>query len=95
MGPQLGDLVPGPGAVAGRRSETACLSPGQALEWAEKCGNQFVEQEWLARRLREAAGDWEWLGVPLMVIVIREVLGGSATDDEIRAGLRDVPGWLS
>src|SRR4051812_29065180 len=54
----MGDVVPGPGAVAGRQYQAACLSPAQALQWAERCGEQFPEQQWLASRLREAAGAW-------------------------------------
>src|SRR5262245_31595028 len=42
----MGDQVPGPGAVDGKRFQVACLSPGQALSWAGQCGEQFPEQQW-------------------------------------------------
>ena len=48
----MGDSVPGPGAVEGRRFQATCLSPGQAAGWAGRCGGQFAEQGWLAARLR-------------------------------------------
>src|SRR5450755_4785803 len=46
----MGDLVPGPEAAQGRRYETTCLLPEQALAWAGQCGHQFSEQRWLASR---------------------------------------------
>src|SRR5262249_3964691 len=51
----MGDEVPGPGAVCGKRFEASCSSPAEAEAWAAKCPEQFPEQEWLATRLREAA----------------------------------------
>jgi hypothetical protein len=91
----MGNEVPGPGAVDGKRFQVTCLSPGQALSWAGQCGSQFPEQQWLASRLREAAEGWVSVAEPLAVVVVREVLGASTTDDEIRAALRGVPNWLS
>jgi len=89
----MGNLVPGPDAVEGRQYQAACLSPEQALVWAEQCGHQFPEQEWLAARLREAAVAWG--GVERRaVVVIREVLGGTTTDEEVEASLNVVPEWL-
>jgi hypothetical protein len=91
----MGDLVPGPGAIAGRRFQVSCLSPEEAVEWAGRCGEQFPEQLWLASRLREAAAAWQPLAGPAVVVVLREVLGASATDEEVLASLRGVPPWLS
>jgi hypothetical protein len=91
----MGNSVPGPGAVAGGRFETTCLSPVEAAAWADRCGRQSPEQEWLAARLREAAAAWELVAESRAVVVIREVLDGSTTDDEVRAALRGVPGWLA
>jgi hypothetical protein len=90
----MGDLVPGPGAVEGRQFQVTCLSPQQALAWADQCGHQFLEQEWLAARLREAAVGWG-RDERLAVVVIRKVLGGTTTDDEVTASLSEIPGWLS
>jgi hypothetical protein len=91
----VGNLVPGPGAVEGKRYQLTCMSADQACAWADQCGAQWPEQQWLATRLREAAAaGWE-LTKPLIVAVMREVLGGSATDEEICAALGNVPQWLA
>jgi len=90
----MGDLAPGPAAVAGRRYQVACLTPQQAIKWAGQCGAQFAEQCWLATRLQEAAAAWE--AVPgRTVMVLREVLGPTTTDAEVRESLGGVPVWLS
>jgi hypothetical protein len=91
-----GDLVPGSGVVEGRRYQAACLSPAQALAWAERCGQQFQEQEWLAARLREAVLSWQGvIGEQLAVVVLREVVGGAMSDEEVRESLTGVPEWLA
>jgi hypothetical protein len=91
----MGDKVPGPGAVEGRQFQAAIMSPDQATEWADRCGHQFAEQEWLASRLREAADVWNSLPDQRAVVIIREVHGLSTDDDEVRAALGTVPDWLS
>ena len=91
----MGDLVPGAGAVEGKKFQVACMSSEQALSGADRCGNQFQEQEWLACRLREAASGWSSVAEPKLIIVVREPLGASTTDDEVRVSLRAVPAWLS
>ena len=91
----MGDLVPGPGAVEGRRFQAACLAPAQATAWADRCGSQFAEQRWLASRLREAAAGWGGVAEPYAVVVVREAVGASATDDEVQATARSIPAWLS
>jgi len=91
----MGDLVPGPGAVEGRRFQVACLSPAQATGWADRCGSQFAEQGWLASRLREAAAGWGGVAEPYSVVVVREAVGASATDDEVQAAVDSVPAWLA
>jgi hypothetical protein len=91
----MGDLVPGPGTVEGGRYQVACLTPAEAVAWADRCRTQFPEQGRLAARLREAAEGWGSVAEPLAVVVVREVLGPSTTDDEVRAALRGVPAWLS
>src|SRR5262249_3266120 len=90
----MGDLVTGPEAVEGRQFQATCISPEQALAWADRCPCQFSEQHWLAARLREAAAVWA-AGEPRVVIVIRKALGASTTDEEVKESLRMVPEWLS
>jgi hypothetical protein len=91
----MGDSVPGPGGVEGRRFQAACLSPTQAAAWAAQCGSQFPEQRWLASRLCEAAAGWGMVSDRYSVVVIRETIGASATDEEVRTALTNVPAWLS
>jgi hypothetical protein len=91
----MGDQVPGPGVIAGRRFQASCMSPEEAVEWAGRCGGQFPEQLWLAARLREAAEAWRPAVGPSVVVVLREVLGASSTDEEVLASLHGVPLWLS
>ena len=92
---QMGDRVPGPGSVNGRLFQTTVFTRDEALEWASRCGNQFQEEKWLAARLREAAVAWNGLVDRAIVVVVREVLGGVTTDEELQASLDAVPSWLS
>jgi hypothetical protein len=90
----MGDQVPGPGAVEGQRFQATCLSPDQAVEWADRCGNQFAEQGWLSSRLLEAASVNRDSGERYCVLIAREVFGSSVTDDELRAAAGSIPPWL-
>ncbi len=90
----MGDLVPGPNKVEGHRTQATCLSSAEAVAWAERCGGQFAEHGWLASRLREAAGGWSGVGEPYAVVIVREVVWASVTDDEVRAAAASVPPWL-
>jgi hypothetical protein len=89
-----GNLIPGPGAVAGRRFETTCLSPVETEEWASRCGNQWQEQITLASRLREVAKSWGEVVEHRLVLVIREVLDVSTSDEQVKESLGVVPTWL-
>ncbi len=90
----MGDNVPGPQAAHGDHFQAACMSPAEAVAWAEQCGTQFPEQLWLAARLHEAALAWQPLAGPSVVVLMRQVLGDSTLDEEIRASLGSLPGWL-
>src|SRR5205809_4781704 len=90
----MGDLVPGPEAVAGHRFEATCGTTREAAEWSRRCGNQFPEQLWLAARLRESAEAWSSLIPEAVVVVLREPLGPSTLDEEVTASLDHVPQWL-
>jgi hypothetical protein len=71
----MGDQVPGPGKVEGRRFQATTFSAEEALAWAERCGTQFPEQEWFASRLREAAAGWGNVAERYIVVLLREVTG--------------------
>ncbi|WP_162670152.1 hypothetical protein [Gemmata massiliana] len=90
----MGDLVPGPKKVEGHRVQATCLSPAETVAWAEQCGSQFAEHGWLVSRLREAAGGWGGVAEPYAVVIVREVIGASVTDDEVQAAAASVPAWL-
>jgi len=90
----MGDAFPAIGTADGHRFHAACLTPEQALDWAGRCGHQFPEQSWVAARLREAAESWAALSETRVIVQVREVLGGSVTDDEVRQSLAIVPDWL-
>lgn len=91
----MGDRVPGPDALEGRRFQAVCLTPDEAIAWAEKLGIQFDEQVWFAARLREAADGWGLVVEKRAVVVIREVLDGSTLDEEVVAASRAISDWLS
>jgi len=91
----MGDLLPGSGAVEGRQFQVASFTRAETLAWSERCGNQHQEQEWLAARLREAASAWSEIVERVTVVVVREVLGGLTTDEEVRASEGMVPSWLA
>jgi hypothetical protein len=90
----MGDLLPAARVAQGSRFQVACLTPEQAAEWSGRCGHQFPEQVWLASRLREAACAWGALAAQRLILLVREVLGSSTTDDEVQHSLKIVPDWL-
>ena|GEM_PF-1614914 len=55
---------------------------------------QFSEYDWFVSRLREALNAWRELTDQATLIVVREVVGGLHTDDDIQASLSRVPEWL-
>jgi len=55
---------------------------------------QFAECDQYVTRLREAVGAWGELVERSALIVLREVVGGLVTDEELVASLLVVPGWL-
>jgi hypothetical protein len=57
-------------------------------DWSE-------EEHWFVARLREAVEAWDKLAPQATLIVIREVLGGSTLDGEVKAALARPPEWLT
>lgn len=90
-----GDAVSAPNTLDGRKYQVTCLTRDQALAWAEECSQTrpVQEQHWLAVQLRQASTCWpvEQRGV---VLIIREVIGPSLSDQEIESTLNDMPNWL-
>src|SRR5215213_571670 len=89
----MGDTLPD-ARVQGRSFEAACFTREEVYAWAARCGGKFPEQEWLACRLREAAGAGAVSG-HAVVIVFREVVGPSATVEELRQATEEIPSWLT
>lgn len=56
---------------------------------------QFDEYDRFVGRLHEALKAWQELTEQAVLIVIREVVGGLLTDDDLLASLSLVPGWLA
>jgi hypothetical protein len=78
------------GKVAeGNRFSASCGSREEAMAWTEQCGNQFPERQYLAMHLREASEAWQSLAEPAVVVILRQVLGPSVTDEEVMASLSD------
>lgn len=55
---------------------------------------QFPECDQYVTRLKEAVGAWGELVERSALIVVREVVGGLVTDEELVASLSVVPDWL-
>ena len=55
---------------------------------------QSAEEGWFVSRLREAVGAWQELVESAVLVVLRHVVGPSASDEEVRASLRTAPDWL-
>jgi hypothetical protein len=93
-----GDLLPGlyspePVTISGTRVEACCHEADQVQAAIARLP-QTQEEAWLQARLREALDAWQELLDDQVLIVIREPLGGSVTDDGLTASLTGVPEWL-
>ena len=55
----------------------------------------FDEYDWFVGRLREAMEAWRGLAGRAAIVVLREVVGGLVTDEELEASLAVVPDWLA
>ena len=91
----MGDLLPGPNCVKGRRFQAACYRLEAAIAYAGRCGTQFHEQEWLAARLCEAEARCNVFSERTVIVVVREVFDASAGGDEISAASLRTPQWLA
>jgi hypothetical protein len=89
------DAFPEPQIVSGRRFEACCLPAVRVREWSKQVDRQFPEQEWFANRIREASRAWQPSMSESVVLIVREVLGGSATDEEIAQSFLSIPEWLA
>lgn len=94
----MGDLLPGlynPESVtiSGTRVEACCHEAGWVRTAIARL-SQTQEEAWLRARLREALDAWQKLLDDQVLIVIREPLGGSVTDDELTDSLTSLPEWL-
>lgn len=89
----MGDALPEP-VARDQNLEVTWGSAGEASTWATQCGRQFPEELWLAARLGEAAQSAP-PNSECVVLLVREVLGATPTDDEVMVACQTVPAWLS
>jgi hypothetical protein len=71
--------------------DTGCL----AQHLVSATPQQFVEYDWLVWQLRQAEEAWNDLVDTAALVVLREVVGGLVTDNELRDSLSLVPDWLN
>jgi hypothetical protein len=94
----MGDVVPAlgqPGAevVAGDRFEACCHRPPVTVHAPTWGGEPVQEAEWLAARVREAGDAWSRIAPEGVLVVLREVIGATVTDDALVAALTSAPAW--
>jgi hypothetical protein len=69
---------------------------GRLVRHLASLGSQeFVEYDWFVAQLREAVRSWEELVDQGVIVVLREVVGGLVTDDELINSLSTAPDWIS
>jgi hypothetical protein len=69
---------------------------GRLTQHLAKAGpQQFVEYDWFLGQLQEAIRAWQDLVDRAALIVLREVVKGLVTDEELSESLSLVPDWLS
>lgn len=94
----MGGIVPAldmPGAVVIREgSFEACCHP-LPIQFDRSMLGDALESDWLRARVAEAEATWSDVGQPAVLIIIREVFGGSILDEEWLAGFHSVPDWFS
>jgi hypothetical protein len=56
---------------------------------------QFSETDYFLARLQEAVRAWEQLVPCATLVVLRQVVGGYASDEEVTASLQNRPAWLA
>lgn len=87
----LADIV----AICGGRFEQFCCPlPLRDGFQQLKDKTQFDEQQWFRQFIAEAAKAWEPMCGPAVLVLLREVLGATVTDEEVRGGLERVPTWI-
>jgi hypothetical protein len=95
----MGDVIPALGSagvrvVRGDRYEACCHQPTVSLIAPSNHGEPAQESVWTEARLREARAAWSGLVDESILVVLREPLGATVTDEELRAALRSLPRWF-
>lgn len=96
----MGDVVPGLGVagtevVYGDKFQACCQKFPVGLTAPTVGGKPTQESKWLAARLKESESAWKPIVTESVLVVLREPLGGTVTDEELSASLQSVPSWLS
>ena len=75
---------------------TACRTGDRLMDRLSQARKfQWQEQEWFVTRLREAVKAWDEMLDRSLIVVLREVIDGLATDDELLEALGEMPSWLA
>lgn len=95
----MGDLIPGLGVESARevvgKQYVICLHELPVEARKHKIGESLTQEcKWLRARIREASDAWEPICSRSVIIVAREVLGGSVLDDELETSANQIPEWL-
>ncbi len=56
---------------------------------------QWPETDWFIQRLQEAIEAWRGLVEQATLVVLRDVVDGSVSDEEVTTSLARIPDWLS
>jgi len=91
----MADRVPGPYKVHGQRYQLATYSRAEAHLWADGCNDESQEEHWLASRLREAATAWSLMADEVVILVVRDVISRTVTDEYDVLSLGEIPDWLT
>lgn len=90
---------PGPLALYANRYQIFAYGLPDQRRLAQFLANagpqQWTETDWFIGRLREAIMAWHELVERAVLVVLRYVVDGSASDEEVTASLRVNPAWLS
>jgi hypothetical protein len=69
---------------------------GRLVQYLASVGpQQSTEYDWFVRQLQEAVQAWQELVEQAALVVLREVVEGLVTDDELSDSMSLLPGWLS
>jgi hypothetical protein len=87
----------GPITVETGRYQLKCFPVSKAVVLSFRSVQQFGNQEaeWFESRLSEALQAWQTVADTAAIVLVREVVGATTTDSEMKAALHTLPDWLN